>query len=409
MDELDSRLPFGASPVGRRRGNDNEWGSQDMNDCRRLWAIYVITKHGLDIGNNLMQHLPGADLFVSEKLMAQAPAQSQSMALPMGPILAKNFKAYDAHIFIISVGAVVRMAAPLFENKKVDPAIICIDDKARFVIPLLSGHVGRGNEFTLRIAKILGALPVVTTASDVQGALTVDILGRELGWILDDPDRNVTCGCAAVVNQQPVLIVQETGEANFWPLDKPLPSGVTYTQSLDGVDAKAYEMILLITDRDIETSHPEIYARSVIYRPKSLVLGLGCDSNTPVELVERGINKVFQEYGLDLRGVKILATVDKKANEPAFLELSKKYGWEFKIYNADELNAVGDIPNPSETVQKFIGVKGVAEPGALLASGAQELIVTKQIYKEADIGRSMTIAVARIPFAARVPQAQLVC
>ncbi len=378
-----------------------------MNEGRRPWAIYVITKHGLEIGGNLAQQLPGADLFVSEKLMPQAPPMAQGMALPMGPILSRNFKAYDAHIFIISVGAVVRMVAPLFENKKIDPAIICIDDKAQFVIPLLSGHVGRGNEFTHRIARILGALPVITTASDVQGTLTVDILGRELGWVLDDPDRNVTSGCAAVVNQQPVLIVQETGEANFWPLDKALPPGITYTQNLDGVDAKDYEMVLLITDRDIKSSHPDIYARSVIYRPKSLVLGMGCDSNTPIGLIERGLQKVFGEHGLDLCCVKALATVDKKANEPAFLELSKKYGWEFKIYNADELNMVGDIPNPSETVQKFIGVKGVAEPGALLGSGARQLIVTKQIYKEEDIGRSMTIAVARIPFASRASQAPL--
>ena len=378
-----------------------------MIEIRRPWAIYVITKHGIEIGKTLMAQLPGADVFVSEKLMAQAPIYAQPMALPMGPVLAKNFKAYDAHIFIISVGAVVRMVAPLFENKKVDPAIICIDDKAQFVIPVLSGHVGRGNEFTHRIAKILGSVPVVTTASDVQGTLTVDILGRELGWVLDDLDRNVTVGCAAVVNQQPVLIVQETGESNFWPLDKPLPLGVTYTQTLDNVAAQDYEIILVVSDRDIQTTHPAIFAKAVIYRPKSLVLGLGCDSNTPLELIERGIHKVLKENGLDLRSVKAIATVDKKAEEPAFLALKEKYGWGMRVYTADELNTLTDLPNPSQIVQKFIGAKGVSEPSALLASGSKELIVTKQIYKEADIPRSMTIAVARLPFEGRLPQAQL--
>ncbi len=383
-----------------------------MTETRKPWAIYAITKHGLEIAQNLERHLSQADLYVSEKLIlrliSQVPVKAQPMPLPMGPTLEKTFKSYDAHIFIISVGAVVRMVAPLFENKKIDPAILCIDDQGRFVVPILSGHVGRGNEFAHRVAKILEAIPVITTASDVQGTLTVDILGRELGWVLDDLDRNVTVGCAAVVNERPVLIIQETGEPHFWPLDKSFPPRVDYTTRLENVDPSAYETILLITDRDIREEYPEIYKKAVIYRPKSLVLGLGCDSLTPLELVERGIKKVFQEYHLDRRCVKTIATVDKKANEPAFLALKERYGWELRVYKPEELDAVKDIPNPSETVKKFLGTKGVAEPSALLASGAKDLLIPKQIYKEAAIARSLTIAVARIPFPARQRQPELV-
>src|SRR5262249_55831467 len=153
-------------------------------------------------------------------------------ALPMGPHLAATFTAYDCHVFVISVGAVVRMIAPLLADKKIDPAVVCVDDDARFAICTLSGHVGRGNDFTARVAAALGAQPVITTASDVRGTLTVDILGRELGWTLDDPDRNVTRGCAAVVNAAPVAFVQETGEPSFWPLDRALPPGVRYATSL---------------------------------------------------------------------------------------------------------------------------------------------------------------------------------
>src|SRR6266852_8236490 len=135
----------------------------------------------------------------------------------MGPTLRETFTAYDCHVHIISVGAVVRMIAPLLKNKKVDPAIVCVDDAARFAICVLSGHVGRGNAFTDRVAQALGAVSVVTTASDVRGTFTVDILGRELGWTLDDPDRNVTRGCASVVNAARVLFVQGAGEPEWWP------------------------------------------------------------------------------------------------------------------------------------------------------------------------------------------------
>lgn len=108
-----------------------------MIDLRKPWAVYAITRHGLEIAGNLVAQLPHAEMYVSEKLVANAPTNALPMPLPMGPTLEKNFKAYDAHIFIISVGAVVRMVAPLFENKKVDPAILCVDDNAQFVIPIL--------------------------------------------------------------------------------------------------------------------------------------------------------------------------------------------------------------------------------------------------------------------------------
>jgi cobalt-precorrin 5A hydrolase len=166
-------------------------------------------------------------------------------------------------------------------------------------------------------------------------------------------------------------------------------------------------MLLVITDRDFRHEYPEIYAKSVIYRPKSLVLGLGCDSQTPFELVERGIQATLAKYRLDIRCVKTVASVDKKAREEAFLKLTKKYGWEFKVFTAEELDALPDIPNPSETVKKFIGTKGVAEPSALLAAGARGLEVVKQIYKEPEVARSMTIAVARMPFPARPKQLRL--
>ncbi|VAX35559.1 Cobalt-precorrin 5A hydrolase [hydrothermal vent metagenome] len=369
---------------------------------RKSWAVYAITKHGLEIGKKLVQDLDDVDFYVSKKFMDQFPDEKAiRLELPMGPELKKTFPQYDAHIFIISVGAVVRMIAPFLKDKKIDPAVLCVDDTASFTIPVLSGHVGRGNEFALKIAKILNNTPVVTTASDVTGTLTVDILGRELGWVLDDMDRNVTSGCAAVVNQESVLIVQETGDPNFWPLDKSLPKGVSYTTSFEGVDVQKYGMILSITDRFIKKKYSEIYDKSVIYRPKSLTLGLGCDRSTPFEVVERGIQKILKEHGLDICCVKIIASVDRKADEKAFLEIADKYGWEFITYSAEELDAIKNMPNPSETVKKFVGTKGVCEPSAVLAAGAKELLIEKKIYKEEKINKNLTVAVARIPFARR--------
>jgi len=372
-----------------------------MSSSRRSFAVYAITKHGIDIAKRLSSALSDVDLLVSEKLFGQAPPHAKPLPLPMGPTLTDTFASYDCHVFIVSVGAVVRMIAPLLKNKKVDPAVVCVDDAARFAVCLLSGHVGRGNAFTERVALALGAQAVVTTASDVAGTLTVDILGRELGWTLDDLDRNVTRGCAAVVNEAPVLFVQETGEPSWWPLGKPLPAGVRYTTSLDGVDPEAWEMLLVASDRDVRRTHPRHWDRAVVYRPKSIIIGLGCDRGASAEMVERGVDALLAEAGLSPKSVKAIATIDKKADEEALLSLARRRAWPLTTFSAEELDTTAGIENPSEKVKQHVGTRGVAEPAALRASGAAALLVPKRVYTEPNAGRSMTFAAARVPFAKR--------
>jgi cobalt-precorrin 5A hydrolase len=375
-----------------------------MSDSRKTFAVYVITKHGLEIAARLRESIPGADLFVSTRLAEQAPADAIRMPLPMGQTLAEAWPNYDCHIHVISVGAVVRMIKDLLVDKKVDPAVICVDDAARFAICVLSGHVGRGNEFTERVAHAVGAMPVVTTASDSIGTLTVDILGRDLGWQLDDMDRNVTLACAEVVNGNKTCFIQETGEPHFWPLDRPLPKGVSYATDLDLIDPDDFTMLMICTDRTIETSHPRHWAKSVIYRPKSLILGLGCDRDTPLSVVENGLQKFFAEFQLSPRCVKAVASIDKKSDEPALLELCRKFQWPFLVYPAEQLDVVEGIENPSDAVRKHVGTRSVAEAACLLASGAGKLLMPKQTYRESEGGRNMTCAVARIPFPRRNPE-----
>ena len=376
-----------------------------MTAARKPYAIYAITRHGIAIAARLAEQLPGADLYVSDKLRALAPERALPLPLPMGPLLADTFTAYDCHVHVISVGAVVRMIGPLMRDKKIDPAVVCVDDDARFAICVLSGHVGRGNAFTVQVAHALGAQPVITTASDVRGTLPVDILGRELGWQLDDPERNVTRGCAAVVNAAPVAFVQETGEPSWWPEDKPLPEGVVYATSLDEIDPARYEILLVASDRELAAEHPAHWANAVIYRPKSLVIGLGCDKGTSPELVARGVGELFARHRLAMKSIKALATIDVKRHEPAFVALAEQLGCPLHVFAARELDRVPGIENPSPIVKRHVGTRAVAEPAALLAAGARTLLVAKHTYTEPDAGRWMTLAVARIPFAKRSMEA----
>lgn len=381
------------------------------SEQRRPYAIYAITQHGVKIAARLAEVLPGATVFASDRVRGGLPS-AERLPLPMGPTLEQEFRSFDCHIFVISVGAVVRMIAPVLANKKVDPAVVCVDDAAKFAVCVLSGHVGRGNEYTDRVARALDATSVVTTASDVTGTLTVDILGRDLGWVLDDLDRNVTLGCAAVVNAERVAFVQEAGSEGWWPLEKELPKGVSLWRHLDDVVSSEHEMLLVATDRDVEVSHPEHFAKAVVYRPKTLVLGVGCDRGTPYELVRRGVLQVLATHGLSVKSVAALASVDVKADETALLALAAEFGWPFRTFASAELDRVTEIVTPSEVVKQHVGTRSVSEAAALLAAREQaathtgdgavapdvRLHTPKQIYKETGIDRAMTVAVARLEF-----------
>jgi cobalt-precorrin 5A hydrolase len=176
---------------------------------------------------------------------------------------------------------------------------------------------------------------------------------------------------------------------------------VRYLTSLEGVDPAAFEILLIASDRDLAASHPAHFANAVIYRPRSLVLGLGCDRDTPLELVERGVAALLRTHGLSSKSVKEVATVDRKGDEPALLALCQRHGWPLRTFPAEALDAVPGMENPSAVVQRHVGTRGVSEPAALLAAGAERLLVPKQIYTEPGAGRSMTLAVARIPFGKR--------
>ena len=368
---------------------------------RREFAIYAITKHGIELGERLAAALPGSDLFVPAKHAHRTNRTTEELSLPMGPTLQATWKTYSCHIHIISVGAVVRMISPLLESKKVDPAVVCIDDAAQFAICVLSGHVGRGNAYTNRIADVLEAQAVVTTASDVGKTLTVDILGRDLGWTLADPDRNVTSSCAAVVNEERVLFVQETGEPDWWPLESALPSGVEYARSLDDVNPRDYSALLIASDRELEALYPTHVESAVIYRPKSLVVGIGCDRGIASEVLERGLTSVFNQFGLAESCIRSVATVDVKGDEEGLIDLCRRRGWELELRPAEYLDSVEGVENPSELVRKYVGTGSVGEAACLAVSGATKLLVAKQKYTETSEGLNMTIAIARIPFSRR--------
>ncbi|MBX6394515.1 MAG: cobalamin biosynthesis protein [Alicyclobacillaceae bacterium] len=388
-------------------------------DTPKPYAVVAITKHGAELARRAAAGLGEADLYVSEKFVVSEPAPAGSGACSddAGPLAAavreipftgnvkgllqEGFHKYRGWVLLISLGAVVRMIAPVLRDKKTDPAVVVVDDAGRFAISVLSGHLGGANALTERVAEILGALPVVTTASDVGNTIPVDLLGRSFGWTIAD-DRFVTPASAAVVNEEPVLVLQEAGEPNWWMRPVPLPPTIEVVHSREeaeeavrlrrGRGLAPYSALLLISDRLWTEGDLRRLARCwVVYRPKSLVLGIGCNRGTPRSEIETVVETVLADAGLAVESVAAVATIDRKKDEAGLLELCRDRGWPLIAYSPDELNEM-PIPHPSETVYRYTGAYGVSEPAAMRAAGTDRLVVEKIV------SGNVTVSVARKRF-----------
>ncbi len=234
-------------------------------------ALIAITKHGATQVAAMASRMPEADIVVAEKfatLMADAPNKVNAYTGPLREQMAGFFTHYDQIVFFVSLGAVVRLIAPHLKSKEEDPGVLVVDDAARFVIPVLSGHVGGANAYAEQLSTLLGATAVLTTASDVGKTIPVDILGRELGWKVEAPKLNITRVSAHVVNEEPIALVQECGSKNWWTRPTPLPKNIHLFEKFEDVDLNKFPGLLWITQREIDD---EIWAsldeRLVVYRP----------------------------------------------------------------------------------------------------------------------------------------------
>ncbi len=234
-------------------------------------ALVAITKHGANRLAVMAPQMPEADVVVSQKfasLMSALPNNVNAYDGALRAQMAGFFSDYDQIVFFVSLGAVVRLIAPHLKSKDEDPGVLVVDDAAQFVIPVLSGHVGGANAYAEKLAKMLGAVAVVTTASDVGKTIPVDILGRELGWKVEAPKLNITRVSAHVVNEEPIALVQECGSKNWWTRPTPLPKNIHQFARFEDVDLDKYPALLWITRRDIDdATWTELDERLVVYRP----------------------------------------------------------------------------------------------------------------------------------------------
>lgn len=287
----------------------------------------------------------------------------------------------DGFVLVCATGIAVRAIAPLLADKSADPAVVVVDDRGRYAVALTGGHRGGANVLAREVAALLGAEAVVTTATDGAGLPALDTL----------PGFTASGDIAAVTRlwldgHPPAVEVDRSLIAWQLPAElRPEPGDVDSAES----------PTVFVTDRLVEPGPGR-----VVLRPRSLVLGVGSSSGADPEGLYRLVADTMAGAGLSLDAVTCVATVDRKASEPAIVELAAALGVPLRTFPAETL-ATLPVPNPSPVVEAAVGTPSVAEASALAAAGAgaateaegaaavPELVVAKQRSAEA------TVAVAR--------------
>ncbi|MGW5233703.1 precorrin-3B C(17)-methyltransferase [Streptomyces nodosus] len=298
-----------------------------------------------------------------DRLAAAWPDRTRVYEGPVGEALRTAFGECEQLVCFLATGAVVRLLAPLLGDKTSDPGVVCVDEGGRFAVSLVGGHAGGANELARAVAEMLGAEPVVTTATDSVGLPGLDMLGLPV-------EGDVAGVSRALLDGEPVALRAEVS----WPLP---PLKVTgegrYT--------------LRVTDALVEPAE-----REAVLRPPSLVVGVGASRGAPVEEILGLVEGALADAGLSVRSLAELATVDAKAGEPGIVEAAERLGVPLVTYPAEELARI-EVPNPSEAPLAAVGTPSVAEAAALVRGG--ELLVPKR--KSAARPAMATCAVVRRP------------
>jgi cobalt-precorrin 5A hydrolase len=343
-------------------------------------ATYIIslTPVGNTLGRQIAQRIPGAVFWVPIVCQPNYP-EARSFDR-FKSVLAEAFLGKHPLVCIMATGIVVRHLAPLLQGKDLDPAVVVVDEAGRFAISLLSGHLGGANELARTLGKLIGATPVITTATDVQGLPALDTLAPRLGLRLENL-RAVKEISMALLRGQSVRLVD--------------PESLLQSELMDH---KGLFELLPETPDSLQKPGPAVYVGHREYqwpdgwlrlRPKNLMAGIGCNKGTSVEEILEFLQDTFRRFNLSLQSLHTLATISAKQDEQGLKAAAERLGVNFRWFTKEELQQI-EVPNPSAMVQSHMGVASVCEAAALKAAATKTLLVSKQKSP------NVTLAVAQV-------------
>ena len=314
-------------------------------------TLFAYSRKGIETARRIGGALGGELRFYTAERLAGE--DFRPIPKPSAPLYEQAFGTSEALVFVSSCGIAVRSVAPYVKSKTTDPAVIVSDETGRFVISLLSGHLGGANALAERIAAAIGAVPVITTATDSNGRFSVDSWAKTHGFAISDMGMAKEVSAAVLEGDVPI-------KSDFYVKGE-LPAGLRTGEGGTGI------CFTYRTDEPFE--------RTLRLIPKCVTLGIGCRRGTPKEAIANAVGSALAENGIDPKAVKSAASIDLKKDEAGLKEYCRENGLPISFYTAEELDAVKGDFTPSGFVKSVTGVDNVCERAAMIC--ADELIIRK--------------------------------
>jgi cobalt-precorrin 5A hydrolase len=345
-------------------------------------AIIAITRSGVNLTLQIQASLPGCVCYVPKRHHFALTLGAVGFDR-LGAVVPELWHRFRALVFVMATGIVVRHIAPLLKHKTLDPAVVVLDEKGKFVISLVSGHLGGANRLAEAVAHMTGGQAVITTASDVQDRPAIDLIAQELGLEIENPEVLPTVARCFLEHER-VRVFDP--EHRLEPYLKDEEIIVWCEREAIATDRLGEGPGIWVSERLAPENQPYL-----LLRPRNLVVGIGCNRGTPADEIIALMRTVFHRERLSLVSIRNLASIDVKLDESGILETGKLLGKPVHFYSRQEIEKVA-VPNPSPMVLAHMGVESVCEATALLSAQSSELIIAKQ--KTANV----TLAVARVGF-----------
>jgi len=301
-----------------------------------------------------------------------------------------------------ALGAVTRLIAPLMQSKRTDPAVLVLDADGHLVVPLLGGHQAGAEALAHQLAANLGGRAVLTGDCASQKRLALDAFGCDWGW---KASGNAEAWKQLMVSQAQGHALQLTQDCGtqLWQQSTAAKALALADPGNRPDTAQTPTRLTITAERNPSPT------TTCCWHPPVLWLGIGCERDTSLQLIERAIATALHEAGLAKEAVAGLSTIDRKGDEPALLALAKQEGWPLRLHDAASLASV-NVPTPSSVVAAEMGTASVAEAAALLASGEEgRLRVPKRIERsEGKHERgAATVAIAESPLPSAAQHGEL--
>ena len=346
-------------------------------------AIILTSEQGLSIAKDIKIEFSDSDIYsrVNDAEIISISSISHCVN--------EIFNKYEFLVFIGAMGICIRSIASQIKDKYNDPAVINIDTTGRYVISVLSGHVGGGNEMTEKIAHTIGAEAVITTQSDNMNLWALDTLDKKFDWYTETNAKHFNDPLIAFVNQKATALLLDIKDKGTAFLEKTKPSHVDIFYKYEDIDFNKYQLFIAVTPYIF----PNLEIATIYYRPKVLHLVIGCRKNCDSQGISDYIKRELTEKNISIYSVKDISTIELKKDEPLLEALQNSFGnLPVCIYTAEELKDI-EVPNPSEKVESVTSVTGVSESTAIKSADYGVIILEKQKGKLSE-GNDFTFALA---------------